>query len=167
MVDNLIADAFGAVAYIAMAFVVNDLFAATGNAVARRQLWIVTAVMMTGAMLQIFLGMTAYFNQSALARALDILAGSCLLAGPVSFGPVAMRLKQGGLRMMNLRLTQSAQRLEAAEARIREANMAAFQANAALKEITMEDGLTGLANRRRFDLGLVQEFKRAMRSNTG
>ena len=162
MVDNLIADAFGAVAYIAMAFVVNDLFAATGNAVARRQLWIVTAVMTTGAMLQIFLGMTAYFNQSALARALDILAGSCLLAVPVSFGPVAMRLKQGGLR-----LTQSAQRLEAAEARIREANMAAFQVNAALKEITMEDGLTGLANRRRFDLGLVQEFKRAVRSNAG
>jgi diguanylate cyclase (GGDEF)-like protein len=165
MVDDLIADAFGAIAYIAMAFVVRDLFAATRNNVARRRLRVITAVMITGAALQIFLGMMSYFNQPVLARALGILAGSCLLAVPVSFGPVVMRLKQGRLRMMSLRLRQSAQRVEAAEARLREANMAAFQAKAALKEITMEDGLTGLSNRRRFDLSLVQEFKRAVRSN--
>jgi diguanylate cyclase (GGDEF)-like protein len=165
MVHDMIADAFGAIAYIAMAFVVRDLFAATGSSVERRQLRVVTAVLATGAMLQIFLGVTWYFSQPALAQALDILAGSCLLAVPVSFGPVVMRLKQGRLRITNLRLAQSAQRLEAAEARVLEANMVAFQANAALKEITMEDGLTGLANRRRFDLNLVQEFKRAVRSN--
>ena len=52
-----------------------------------------------------------------------------------------------------------------AEARMREANAVALQANAALKEMTLEDGLTGLANRRQFDMSLVHEFKRAVRSS--
>ena len=52
-----------------------------------------------------------------------------------------------------------------AEARMREANAVALQANAALKELTFEDGLTGLANRRQFDVSLVHEFKRAVRGN--
>jgi diguanylate cyclase (GGDEF)-like protein len=54
---------------------------------------------------------------------------------------------------------------KAAEARMREANAVALQANAALREMTLEDGLTGLSNRRQFDLSLVHEFKRAVRSN--
>jgi diguanylate cyclase (GGDEF)-like protein len=52
-----------------------------------------------------------------------------------------------------------------AEARLREANQVALQANAALRDMTTEDDLTGLANRRQFDLSLVAEFKRAVRSN--
>lgn len=51
-----------------------------------------------------------------------------------------------------------------AEARMREANTVALQANAAIKEMTLEDSLTGLSNRRQFDLSLVHEFKRAIRS---
>jgi diguanylate cyclase (GGDEF)-like protein len=51
-----------------------------------------------------------------------------------------------------------------AEARMKEANMVALHANAALREMTSEDELTGLANRRQFDLSLVAEFKRAVRS---
>lgn len=54
---------------------------------------------------------------------------------------------------------------KAAEARLREANHVALQANAALKDMVMEDSLTGLCNRRQFDLSLVREFKRAIRSN--
>jgi diguanylate cyclase (GGDEF)-like protein/PAS domain S-box-containing protein len=52
-----------------------------------------------------------------------------------------------------------------AEARMREANAVALQANAALKEMTLEDALTGLSNRRQFDISLVHEFKRAVRSS--
>jgi diguanylate cyclase (GGDEF)-like protein len=52
-----------------------------------------------------------------------------------------------------------------AEARMREANQVALQANAALRDMSTEDELTGLANRRQFDLSLVAEFKRALRSN--
>jgi len=51
-----------------------------------------------------------------------------------------------------------------AEARMKEANMVALHANAALREMTSEDELTGLSNRRQFDLSLVAEFKRAVRS---
>ncbi len=52
-----------------------------------------------------------------------------------------------------------------AEARLREANAAALQANAALREMTLDDDLTGISNRRQFDLSLVHEFKRAVRSS--
>ena len=52
-----------------------------------------------------------------------------------------------------------------AEASLREANTAVLQANAALRELTLEDDLTGLSNRRQFDLSLVHEFKRAVRSS--
>ncbi|MDD2795231.1 diguanylate cyclase [Acidocella sp.] len=51
-----------------------------------------------------------------------------------------------------------------AEARLREATAAALHANTALRELTLEDDLTGLSNRRQFDLSLVHEFKRAVRS---
>ena len=51
-----------------------------------------------------------------------------------------------------------------AEARLREATAAALHANTVLREITVEDDLTGLSNRRHFDLSLVHEFKRAVRS---
>ncbi len=51
-----------------------------------------------------------------------------------------------------------------AEARLREATAAALHASTALRELTLEDDLTGLSNRRQFDLSLVHEFKRAVRS---
>jgi diguanylate cyclase (GGDEF)-like protein len=51
-----------------------------------------------------------------------------------------------------------------AETRLLEATAAAQKANAALREITLVDELTGLSNRRQFDLSLVHEFKRAVRS---
>lgn len=50
------------------------------------------------------------------------------------------------------------------ETRLREATAAALHANTVLREITLEDELTGLSNRRHFDLCLVHEFKRAVRS---
>jgi diguanylate cyclase (GGDEF)-like protein len=37
--------------------------------------------------------------------------------------------------------------------------------NLELSEMAMQDGLTGLANRRRFDIALNEEFQRAMRNN--
>jgi len=50
-----------------------------------------------------------------------------------------------------------------AEVLLREANQMALQANAMLREMAAEDELTGLANRRQFDMSLVAEFKRALR----
>jgi len=65
--------------------------------------------------------------------------------------------------ILGIMLDVTAQKL--ADARMREANAVALQANAVVKEMTFEDGLTGLSNRRQFDVSLVHEFKRAVRSN--
>lgn len=51
-----------------------------------------------------------------------------------------------------------------AEAQLRTAQALSLQASAVLSEISQEDGLTGLSNRRQFDFALEQEFKRAVRS---
>ena len=56
--------------------------------------------------------------------------------------------------------------LKLAEEQMRNANDAVLRANAALKEMSQEDQLTGLNNRRQFDTSLVAEFKRALRSDT-
>jgi diguanylate cyclase (GGDEF)-like protein len=67
-----------------------------------------------------------------------------------------------GADLAGVMIDVTAQKL--AEARMREANNVALQANAALREMSLEDNLTGLSNRRQFDLSLVHEFKRAVRS---
>jgi diguanylate cyclase (GGDEF)-like protein len=51
-----------------------------------------------------------------------------------------------------------------AQAQLRTAQALSLQASAVLNEISQEDALTGLSNRRQFDLALGQEFKRAVRS---
>jgi diguanylate cyclase (GGDEF)-like protein len=60
-----------------------------------------------------------------------------------------------------------------AEAALMEANAKAAAANAALEAanhslqaLVLQDALTGLSNRRHFDRGLCQEFRRAMRTGT-
>lgn len=75
--------------------------------------------------------------------------GVLLLAGIVGF--FGWRL----VRQIELRTR--------AEAQLREARDALQTANATLKKLAMEDGLTGLANRRQFDATLDTEFSRAQR----
>ncbi|MBS1187363.1 MAG: hypothetical protein H6R04_1381 [Burkholderiaceae bacterium] len=70
-----------------------------------------------------------------------------------------------GLGFLGFRmLRQIARRLEA-ENELQKAQTALQQLNHELERMAMQDGLTGLANRRQFDLALDEEFRRAMRHN--
>jgi diguanylate cyclase (GGDEF)-like protein/PAS domain S-box-containing protein len=53
-----------------------------------------------------------------------------------------------------------------ANAKAEAANAALESANHALQALVLQDSLTGLSNRRHFDRGLSQEFRRAMRTGT-
>jgi diguanylate cyclase (GGDEF)-like protein len=79
-------------------------------------------------------------------------AGVLLLAGLLAlFGQRLVRLMR--------------QRLEA-ETELRAARDALASLNATLEKLALQDGLTGLANRRQFDVSLGNEFSRATRQGT-
>jgi len=79
----------------------------------------------------------------------------------------------GGIALLTLiagwigwRLVRQFQLQAQTEAELRQARDALETANKALSGLAMQDGLTGLANRRQFDLALASEFSRAARSGS-
>ncbi len=113
-VEQMLANTFGAIAYIAMAFAVNDLAMASETSVLGRRRGALLAVLGTGALVQMLLGLAAHFNFNSALPALRMLAAFCLVAVPLTFWPVVARLKRGQLRILNTRLLLRAQRAEAA-----------------------------------------------------
>jgi diguanylate cyclase (GGDEF)-like protein len=81
----------------------------------------------------------------------------------VLFHGVVLTLLVGGLALLGWRLTRQIARRAAAETELRRARGELETLNAALEQLAMQDGLTGLANRRKFDLALAAEFARARR----
>lgn len=77
-----------------------------------------------------------------------------------------MTLLVAGLGFLGLRLTRQIERRTTAEAALLESRAELLAANEALEQIAMQDGLTGLANRRCFDLALAKEFSHARRTGT-
>jgi diguanylate cyclase (GGDEF)-like protein len=68
-----------------------------------------------------------------------------------------------GLILLGLRLIKQIELRIQAEAELVRARGALETLNATLEKLAMQDGLTGLANRRQFDAALKDEFSRAMR----
>ncbi len=104
----MIGNMFTAIAYIGMACVVNDLFIASERSVLERRLGFIAPALAAGALLQVAMMLAPYL------AVLHALAGLCLVAVPVSLWPVAARLRQGKLRVLNRRLSERAERAEAA-----------------------------------------------------
>ncbi|WP_338766540.1 sensor domain-containing diguanylate cyclase [Massilia sp. METH4] len=69
----------------------------------------------------------------------------------------------GMLALFGWRLVRQMHRRLQAEQELREARDALASLNATLEKLALQDGLTGLANRRQFDVSLGNEFSRATR----
>jgi diguanylate cyclase (GGDEF)-like protein len=110
----MLANTFGAIAYIAMAFAVNDLAVASETSVLGQRRGALLAILSAGALVQMLLGLAAYYNFASALPALQMLAAVCLVALPLSFWPVVARLKRGQLHILNARLLARARRAEAA-----------------------------------------------------
>lgn len=78
----------------------------------------------------------------------------------------AMTMLMIGLGLLGTRFTRQIRRRALAEAALLESRAALEKANATLEQLAMQDGLTGLANRRCFDQSLAREFGRALRSGS-
>jgi hypothetical protein len=109
----MFSNSIGAIAYIAMAVAANNLFRAAEASFPRARRRFILAVLLAGAGLQMSLQLAGLLRLSALAAGLDILASGWLLAVTLSFWPLAGRLYQGQLRVLNRRLLQRAERAEA------------------------------------------------------
>ncbi|MQA23368.1 sensor domain-containing diguanylate cyclase [Rugamonas rivuli] len=68
------------------------------------------------------------------------------------------------IALLGLRLVRQIQLRTLAEAELVRARNSLETLNQTLERLAMQDGLTGLANRRQFDTSLKNEFSRAMRS---
>ncbi|QGZ39507.1 diguanylate cyclase (GGDEF)-like protein [Pseudoduganella flava] len=67
------------------------------------------------------------------------------------------------LALFGQRLVRQMRRRLQVESKLREARDSLAGLNAALEKLALQDGLTGLANRRQFDVSLGNEFSRATR----
>ena len=108
----MITEMLGAIAYLAMAFAVNDLFIATEDSVFGRGPKVVLGVVLSGAAVQVALLLAGYFGFGLAVPALQAASAVCLLAVPASFWPAVKRIKAGQLRILNRRLLARAERAE-------------------------------------------------------
>lgn len=69
-----------------------------------------------------------------------------------------------GLALIGSRLIRQITLRAQAEDELQKARSSLEQLNRTLEKLAMQDGLTGLANRRQFDIALKDEFSRAMRN---
>lgn len=69
-----------------------------------------------------------------------------------------------GIALLGFRLVKQIQLRIRAETELVNARSSLEMLNKALEKLAMQDGLTGLANRRQFDVSLNTEFSRAMRN---
>lgn len=77
-----------------------------------------------------------------------------------------MLLLMSGLGLLGWRLTRQIKRRAIAETALLNSQTALEAANASLEQLALQDGLTGLANRRCFDTVVSKEFSRAVRNGT-
>jgi diguanylate cyclase (GGDEF)-like protein len=109
MITNMVE----AIAYLAMASALNDLFIATEESVLGRRFKVILAVLLAGSALQTGIIIATGMEWEKVLAMLQLGAAFCLGAVPVVFWPVVARIKRGQMRILNSRLTERARRAEA------------------------------------------------------
>jgi diguanylate cyclase (GGDEF)-like protein/PAS domain S-box-containing protein len=110
----MITDMISAIAYIAIACLVNNVFMATEGTVLGGRGWVVISVALTGALLQVSESFAVLSGQGSLVPAFQVCSAICLLTLPATFWPAASRLRRGQARIVNRRLLTRVERAEAA-----------------------------------------------------
>jgi len=103
-----------AIAFLAMAYAVNDLYTATEDSVLGEQRATLMIALLSGALMQTLVIATAPLGWVELNFMLSFTSALCLLALPAVFWPVARRLREGQAQVLNRRLELRARRAEAA-----------------------------------------------------
>ncbi|MBB5372627.1 GGDEF domain-containing protein [Acidocella aromatica] len=114
MIADTIVDTMAASAFLAMAYVVNDLSTATEDSVVGEQRTTLMIALLSGALVETLAIATAPLCWVELNYMLNFTAALCLLALPAVFWPVARRLREGRAQVLNRRLEARARRAEAA-----------------------------------------------------
>jgi diguanylate cyclase (GGDEF)-like protein len=108
----MITNAFVAIGFLAVAFAVNDLFAATGTSVLRYRHAALILVALIGALTQAGMMVAAPYDIAPLNQALSVLSTLSFLALPALFWPSIRGIKLGQMRIVNRRLLTRVQRAE-------------------------------------------------------
>lgn len=108
----MIANLFGAIAYIAMAGAVNDLYTATECSILGPRAGFILFVTVLGAVIQMLVVTSSYLGLSAVQPVLNLVASILLLALPFGFWPTVSRLKHGHVNVWGRRLMHRAVRAE-------------------------------------------------------
>jgi diguanylate cyclase (GGDEF)-like protein len=108
----MITNALTAISFLAIAFAVNDLFAATETSVLQHRRGGLMIASLTGALMQTSLIVAAPYDIALLNQALGIISTLCFMALPALFWPSIRRIKQGQMQIVSRRLLARARRAE-------------------------------------------------------
>ena len=136
----MVEQALSAIGFLAIAFLVNDLFTATDSSVLQGRRAGLMVAALTGALMQTSLIVAAPYGLALLNEALGVVSAGAFLALPVLFWPAVRRIRQGHMRIVSRRLLARARRAEeAARAARRWLNMAEQAGHVGHWQLTVPD----------------------------
>jgi diguanylate cyclase (GGDEF)-like protein len=109
----MVTNSLAAIAFLAMACAVNDLFAATEGTVLQNRRAALMVALLSGALMETMRIAMAPLGIALFDQLLAFAATLCLLAVPACFWPVLARLKRGRMHVVSQRLLTRALRAEA------------------------------------------------------
>lgn len=136
----VVPDVLAAIGFLAVACLVNDLFAATESTVLGRQRAALMITALTGALAQTSQIVMAPHNIAVVDQVLSCMVTLCFVALPALFWPVTRRIRQGQMKIVNRRLLSRARRAEEASRTARVwLNMAEQAAHVGHWQLTVPD----------------------------
>jgi len=108
----MITSSLMAIGFLAVAFMVNDLFTATETSVLGNRRGALMVAALVGALMQASMIVAAPYNIALLNQGLGVIVTLSFLALPALFWPSVRRLKQGQMKIISRRLLHRARRAE-------------------------------------------------------